>query len=68
MNDILVDIRKFDLADRLGKDMISVDALLSELEDALDKIEELKEEIEDLKTPNEEDMDGIMDDRRLGIL
>ena len=55
MNEVLIDLRKFDLADRLNMDMISVDSLLRELEDALETIDALKEEIEDLKTPTEPD-------------
>lgn len=49
MDEVFIDLRKYDLADRLGKDMISVDALLNELESAYEKIDTLKEK------PQEED-------------
>lgn len=57
MNEVLVDIRKLDLADRLGKDMISVEALLGELEDALNKIDEYKDRLEEVaEEPDEFDI------------
>jgi hypothetical protein len=46
MENVLIDLRKYDLADRLGLDMISVEALLSKLEDALNEIDKLKEDDE----------------------
>ena len=49
MEDVMVDLRKYDLADRLKLDMISVAALINDLENALDEIESLKEQLEDLK-------------------
>lgn len=49
MNEVYVDLRKLDLADRLGKDMITIDALLRELENALDEIVILKDEIKNLQ-------------------
>ena len=57
MDNVLVDIRKYDLADRLGVDMISVDELLNKLEETLDKIENLNEKIQELTTTYEEDED-----------
>ena len=54
MEEVMVDIRKYDLADRLGLDMISVEALLSKLEDALNEIDKLKEEAKDNEPSNEE--------------
>lgn len=48
MNEVYVDIRKLDLADKLGQDMISVEALLREYEDALYKIKNLEEQIKDM--------------------
>lgn len=68
MNEIYVDLRKLDLADRLGKDMISVDYLLRELEDALDRIDDLKEQIKELEEPEDEDIDGYIKDKRMGII
>lgn len=66
--DVYVDLRKFDLSDRLGIDMISIDRLLTTLEEALDKIDVLKEKIDELSYIPEDDIDGRMDDKRLGIL
>ncbi len=57
MSEVIIDLRKYDLADRLKVDMISLDKLLSELEDALDTIDNLKEEIKKLNTPEEPDID-----------
>ena len=63
MEDVLIDIRKLDLADRLGKDMISVQALLEELENAYDRIDSLKERLEDVaEEPDEYD---IWNDKRM---
>lgn len=52
MEDVLIDIRKLDLADRLGKDMISVQALLEELENAYDRIDNLKEKLKENGEPD----------------
>lgn len=60
MENILVDLRELDLSTRLGKDTISVDDLLRELEYALDKIETLEEEIRYLETPKERDDDMFL--------
>lgn len=49
MEDVMVDLRKYDLADRLKLDMISVAALINDLENALDEIESLKEQLEEEK-------------------
>lgn len=68
MNDVLVDVRKYDLADRLKMDFISVDNLLNKLEEALDEIDALKEKIKELNTPTDEDIDGRMYDKWMGIL
>lgn len=57
MSEIMIDLRNYDLADRLKVDMISVESLLSKFEDALDTIDNLKEEIKDLKTPEEPELD-----------
>lgn len=57
MSEIMVDLRKYDLADRLKVDMISIESLLNELENALDEIDSLKEQIEELNTPKEPDID-----------
>ena len=54
MKEILVDLRKFDLCDELGIDFISIEDLLSKLEDSLYEIKELKNKIEELETPEEE--------------
>lgn len=60
MENVLVDLRELDLSTRLGKDTISVDDLLRELEYALDKIETLEEEIRYLETPKERDDDMFL--------
>ena len=57
MSEIMIDLRKYDLADRLKVDMISVESLLNELENALDEIDSLKEQIKELNTPKEPDID-----------
>ena len=57
MDEVLIDLRKYDLADRLGVDMIPVSQLLNELENALDEIDSLKEQIKKLETPKEPDID-----------
>ena len=49
MEDVMVDLRKYDLADRLKLDMISVAALINDLENALDEIDSLKEQLEEEK-------------------
>lgn len=59
MNEALVDLRKYDLADRLRVDLISIENLLSELENALDENEHLKEQIKELE--NTEDEEDLMD-------
>lgn len=53
MKEILVDLRKYDLCDELGVDLISIEDLLSKLEDSLYEIKELKDKIEELETPEE---------------
>ena len=65
MEEVLIDLRKYDLADRLHLDLISVDSLLRELEDALDTIDSLKEQIEDLQTPHEPDAFDEWHDRMM---
>ena len=57
MSEVMIDLRKYDLADRLKVDMISVESLLNELENALDEIDSLKEQIKKLETPKEPDID-----------
>ena len=54
MKEILVDLRKYDLCDELGVDLISIEDLLSKLEDSLYEIKEIKDKIEELETPEEE--------------
>lgn len=54
MKEILVDLRKYDLCDELGVDLISIEDLLNRLEDSLYEIKELKDKIEELETPEEE--------------
>lgn len=73
MEEVLIDLRKYDLADRLKLDLISVDALLNRLEDALDEIDRLKIELnETLKSDEEkyddylwEQADRINDERKI---
>lgn len=75
-SEVMVDLRKYDLADRLKVDMISVDSLLNELETALDEIEHLKQIIEELSMCEEEkqeraynqSVDDYIDDYRMGII
>lgn len=54
MKEVLVDLRKYDLCDELGVDLISIEDLLSKLEDNLYEIKELKDKIKELETPEEE--------------
>ena len=54
MKEVLVDLRKYDLCDELGVDLISIEDLLSKLEDSLYEIKELKDKIKKLETPEEE--------------
>lgn len=54
MKEVLVDLRKYDLCDELGVDLISIEDLLSKLEDSLYEIKELKDKIRELETPEEE--------------
>ena len=54
MKEILVDLRKYDLCDELGVDLISIEDLLNLVEDNLYEIKELKDKIEELETPEEE--------------
>ena len=63
MNEVMIDIRKYDLADRLKLDLISVDSLLRELEDALDTIDNLNEKIGELTEKYEPDAFDIWHDR-----
>ena len=75
-SEIMIDLRNYDLADRLKVDMISVDSLLNELEDAFNEIDKLKKIIEDLSMSEEEkqeraynqSVDDYIDDYRLGII
>lgn len=53
--EILVDLRKLDLADRLGTDLITVENLVRRLEDCLDEIEILKEKLQEAKEFKEPD-------------
>ena len=46
MKEVLVDLRKYDLCDELGVDLISIEDLLSLVEDNLYEIKELKNKIE----------------------
>ena len=54
MEEVLVDLRKYDLCDELKVDLISIEDLLSKLEDSLYEIKELKDKIKELETPEEE--------------
>lgn len=54
MKEVLVDLRKYDLCDELEVDLISIEDLLSKLEDSLCEIKELKDKIRKLETPEEE--------------
>jgi two-component SAPR family response regulator len=63
MNEVMIDLRNYDLADRLKLDMISVDSLLRELEDALDTIDTLNEKIGELTEKYEPDAFDIWHDR-----
>ena len=54
MKEVLVDLRKYDLCDELEVDLISIEDLLSLVEDNLYEIKELKNKIEELETPEEE--------------
>lgn len=54
MKEILVDLRKYDLCDELGVDLISIEDLLNLLEDNLYEIKELKNKIKELETSEEE--------------
>ena len=55
MNEVYIDLRKYDLADRLGLDLIRTDDLLNRFEEALNEIDLLKEEIKDMKEEHEPD-------------
>lgn len=54
MKEVLVDLRKYDLCDELEVDLISIEDLLSKLEDSLCEIKELKDKIRELEMPEEE--------------
>ena len=54
MTEILVDLRKYDLCDELGVDLISIEDLLNLVEDNLYEIKELKNKIKELETQEEE--------------
>ena len=54
MKEVLVDLRKYDLCDELEVDLISIEDLLSLVEDNLYEIKELKNKIKELETPEEE--------------
>ena len=54
MKEVLVDLRKYDLCDELGVDLISIEDLLNLVEDNLYEIKELKNKIKELETPEEE--------------
>lgn len=60
MEEVLIDLRKYDLADRLKLDLISVDALLNRLEDALDEIDRLKIELNETSKSDEEKYDDYL--------
>lgn len=64
MSEILIDLRNYDLADRLNLDMISIESLLSRYEDALNEIETLKEEL-NTSYVSEPDAHDIDMDRKL---
>lgn len=49
-----VDLRKYDLCDELGVDLISIEDLLNLVEDNLYEIKELKNKIKELEAPEEE--------------
>ena len=48
MKEVLVDLRKYDLCDELEVDLISIEDLLSIVEDSLCEIKELKDKIKEL--------------------
>ena len=54
MEEILVDLRKYDLSRELKKDFVSVDELLDLLENKIYEIKNLEEKIEKLERPNED--------------
>ena len=54
MKEVLVDLRKYDLCDELGVDLISIEDLLNLVEDNLYEIKELKNKIKELETLEEE--------------
>ena len=51
MEEIFVDLRKYDLCNELKKDYISIDELLNILEDKIYKIKYLEDKIRELETP-----------------
>ena len=60
MDEVFVDLRKYDLADRLKLDLISVEALFNRLEDALDEIDRLKIELNETSKSDEEKYDDYL--------
>lgn len=63
--EVLIDLRKYDLADRIKLDMISVEALLRNYEDALDEIDRLKMKLEETTEDYEPDAYDIWHDRMI---
>ena len=57
MEEIFVDLRKYDLCNELKKDYISVDELLNILEDKIYEIKYLEDKIIELEKPKEPPLD-----------
>lgn len=72
MNEVLINIKGWNsIINKVykDKDLISLEELIVDYENALEEIEELKEEIEDLKNPEEDGFDeAAADDYRLRLL
>ena len=57
MEEIFVDLRKYDLCNELKKDYISIDELLNILEDKIYEIKYLEDKIIELEKPKEPSYD-----------
>lgn len=53
MEEVFVDLRKYDLCNKLKKDYISIDELLNILEDKIYEIKYLEDKIIELEKPKE---------------
>ncbi len=70
MNEVFIDMRYQNdwIKKYFNADFVSIEQLIGCIEDLDSEIEELKEKIRELNEPEDEDIDGYIKDKRMGII